>query len=213
MLMKRSKRVSKHGKEILFKIKQIFDDNDVFFWLEFGTLLGAYRERGFIKHEDDIDLGVMITDAANVQNILEKNGFRLFKKSMIKNVPETVAQLQGYRYKKIPIDFYFFATENDKLYCYTFPELRDNNNNQISQTINGVKSYKARVKTITFPYNGFETIDFMGEKFNVPSKTDIHLGSLYGPTFMTPMRKSTYKVSGVHYFPIEEKEGIVTKFY
>lgn len=42
-------------------IKKILDDNEVEFWLESGALLGAIRERAFIKWDYDIDLGTWDT--------------------------------------------------------------------------------------------------------------------------------------------------------
>lgn len=33
------------------------------FWLDYGTLLGAYREHDFIKHDFDLDIGLWLKDA------------------------------------------------------------------------------------------------------------------------------------------------------
>ena len=43
-------------------------------WLDFGTLLGYYRENDFISHDLDMDFGIIIND---YDDFLEKN--RLLK--------------------------------------------------------------------------------------------------------------------------------------
>lgn len=45
-------------KRMLIDAKKIFAKNDTVFWLDCGTLLGFVREGGFLKWENDIDLGV-----------------------------------------------------------------------------------------------------------------------------------------------------------
>ena len=44
------------AKKILKETKEVLDANNVEYWLNFGALLGAVREGGFIPHDDDIEL-------------------------------------------------------------------------------------------------------------------------------------------------------------
>jgi len=44
-------------KKLLKKIIPILENNNIGYWLEFGTLLGLIREKGFIKWDSDIDMG------------------------------------------------------------------------------------------------------------------------------------------------------------
>lgn len=46
-------------KEILKKVIDLFNKNKVFYWLEFGTLLGCIRDKGFISWDSDVDIGVL----------------------------------------------------------------------------------------------------------------------------------------------------------
>jgi len=43
-------------------VKDILEANEVHFWLDGGALLGAVRNGKLIKHDDDIDLGILIGD-------------------------------------------------------------------------------------------------------------------------------------------------------
>lgn len=45
------------------KQKIALDSENVLFWLDYGTLLGAYREHDFIKHDFDLDIGLWLKDA------------------------------------------------------------------------------------------------------------------------------------------------------
>ena len=47
---------------MLLDVKKICEEDTINYWLEFGTLLGAVRNNGFIPWDDDIDLGMTRND-------------------------------------------------------------------------------------------------------------------------------------------------------
>lgn len=58
--------------EILKKVANICDENNINYWLAFGTLLGAYRHKGFIPWDDDIDLDMERSDYEKIYPILKE---------------------------------------------------------------------------------------------------------------------------------------------
>lgn len=59
---------------LLFKeINRICREEDIKYWLDFGTLLGAVRHGGFIPWDDDIDLGMMRGDFLRFKEAAKKS--------------------------------------------------------------------------------------------------------------------------------------------
>lgn len=52
------KTVQKIAKEILFDIIDVCDNNNIEYFLLYGSLLGAVRHKGIIPWDDDIDIGM-----------------------------------------------------------------------------------------------------------------------------------------------------------
>ncbi|CAH1772520.1 unnamed protein product, partial [Owenia fusiformis] len=78
-----SKQTSKHNvdttakkaQQILQATKAVFDEVGMEFWLIGGTLLGWYRQCGFIAHTTDVDVGAWITDLnPELETLLKRKG-------------------------------------------------------------------------------------------------------------------------------------------
>lgn len=83
--------------EIAKDIKRVCDDNNINYFLDSGTLIGAARHKGFIPWDDDLDIGMLRDD-------YEK---------FLKVAPEQLG------------DSYFLQTwDNDKGFAYPFAKVR-----------------------------------------------------------------------------------------
>ena len=72
----------KVATENLLLLKKIFDQNEQKFFLIYGTLLGAIRDKDFILHDTDTDIGIFEKDKENFLKIIPQlidEGFELIR--------------------------------------------------------------------------------------------------------------------------------------
>lgn len=97
-------------QEVFFKnlrdVKAVFDRSGIRFWLDYGTLLGAFRERRMIEWDSDIDLGTMSDNWDRILHIipqLQDRGFCAFSRLL---------RIRGdFFYRKIYLERYGLAIE------------------------------------------------------------------------------------------------------
>jgi lipopolysaccharide cholinephosphotransferase len=58
--------------EMLIEIDKICRKHKIDYWIEFGTLLGAIRHKGFIPWDDDVDICVMDKDYNHLREVLQR---------------------------------------------------------------------------------------------------------------------------------------------
>jgi len=70
-----------NAKKLLFTVADVLEDIGVEFFLFLGTCLGAVREKGFIKIDEDIDLGILqenlLPKAQVISSQFIKRGLRI----------------------------------------------------------------------------------------------------------------------------------------
>lgn len=168
------------GLEALESMGNACKEMGVSFGLEFGTMLGAYRENGFIPFDDDIDLTMMASDCTReFENILMKYGFskkRAFYLVMVDENGEETKKLTeiALNFKGLQVDI-FFCDPLEKsartIYVYCNP------------VIDG----RMTVRKFTLPLSlNNSNVTVKDKKFEVFSDPKETLSLIYGEDFMVP---------------------------
>lgn len=79
--------VRKIQLEILDVVAKFCDENNINYWLNGGTLLGAIRHKGYIPWDDDIDLGMLRPDYDKFMKLFNEHNTR-YKFFCIENKPD-----------------------------------------------------------------------------------------------------------------------------
>lgn len=90
--------------EMLIEIDKICKKNSINYWIDYGTLLGAVRHKGFIPWDDDIDICVL------------KKDYKKIRKCLINDLPDQFV------FSDWKTDKYIFEqigrVRDKKSYCY-----------------------------------------------------------------------------------------------
>jgi len=201
---KQKKQLKQEGKEVLKNIKDIFEELDIEWFLVYGTLLGAYREKDFISHDVDIDIGVFFEDyTKEIEKKFLKKGF--IKKHMFVVDNGEFAIEETYVYNGLGIDIFYFKKVKDKLIGYGFI-----NESGLSWDKTIEKYGGLLVRELIFPYEGLKEHNFLGIECKIPKNPVKHLSSHYGESFMNKDAKwEPSKVTNVRY--LKDKIGVIVK--
>ncbi len=192
--------LSRYGCDILEIVDKISSELKFDYWLIYGTLLGAYREHGFIKHDDDLDLAINANDITQEFIIkMLSNGFVL---KSIKGTKDKRMRMVSFAYKKVMIDFYgyvFDDAEETKLTVFSsYPQ-------EGKTYAESAKLNKFRCYLIHMDYNGIIRTQFKKLKVPIPANTEYVLKGLYGANFMIPDKKEKGQSATISEIPPLEK--------
>jgi hypothetical protein len=185
----------RHGAEALIHFAQCMQEAGLDYWLEFGTLLGAYRDGDFVPNETDLDVGAYLQDAPHIHRTLTKGGFRLVREF---HVIGTGALEQTYEYMDVTLDVMYFRHEEDEMWCYGAV---------IPMNYRVGVPFRHQVTSHHFRPFTLSKMPFLGTEMSVPANTEEHLIEIFGsgykvydPNFKGDLNKI--------YYSMEEMQGI-----
>lgn len=171
------------GLSVLNDFHKLLTENDYYYTLAFGTLLGAIREKGFIKHDIDIDVNMWAEDySSSFRDLLEANGFKLDHGYLVDD--GIVGREESYKKNGVSIDIFFiFKDETGKPYCCDFllPE------GCISYSEAMHKCGGTIVRKLYLPFEKKRLLSsFENVQLFVPENSHDILVARYGDTYMIP---------------------------
>lgn len=182
LMKKQTNHFNKGNKTLLVKVDEILTNKGLQYWLNYGTLLGAYRDHAFIKHDYDLDIGMWWKDQNGVKELFLANGFKLVNEFHFGawDNPEKTEFRFEYAGAFIDVDFY---TIDDTQMAFTFNPLLKGG---IDYTQRHIK-LPVIAERINNPIRGLERMEFIGHYFLVPSNTEEYLVYNYGKNWRTPL--------------------------
>jgi hypothetical protein len=151
------------AKDVLIDVYEVAKKKDLQFFLVYGTSLGAYRDKGFIEHDYDIDLGIYLKDKKKlievIQELVADKGFKVYK---ISELEESIGIVRD----NIPVEFGLFSKKGEN-YLY------DNE-----------KVYNIPARYL----DRLDEINFLDRTFYVPHDIEGYLKYQYGEDWNLPIK-------------------------
>lgn len=180
----------KNASKTLKKLSEALDNNNIQSWLVYGTLLGYAREKDFISHDYDIDLGVFLDKKNNkLEKVLNEYGFVKVREYKIDDGEYGLEQT--YELNGITVDFFYTKKQEKEYLAHTFYSDKGLNMNQTISKYGGLL-----VTEFVFTPFDLELITFKDANFFVPVNYDLYLKEYYGANYMTPNRDWKTEMAG-----------------
>ena len=156
--------------EYLKFLTTILDEKEIPYWLECGTLLGAYREGNILPHDYDVDIGILDDYAEPVKLIIGKWTEHKWVEKLPKCKDGIIYQLTfpGYQ-PSYRLDIYFFKRVGRRIQSNFF-----STENQAKLQINATH------------IDALQTIKLGNHVFKCPNNIEQFLKVRYGKNYMIP---------------------------
>jgi len=162
----RCRKLRRFGPAIIREAHEILVAADLPYFADYGTLLGAVREHGFIKHDDDVDYTVPCGAPSPKHYLDAFANHPTFKFQWAFEYKGEITELT-FSYNEVLVDFFFSRMEDGLAYNYAYrdtPGLVDWKPYRERRCVNG----------------RYEDVDFVGAKLRIPENYDEILTTKYG---------------------------------
>lgn len=165
-------------KALLKEIIRIFDENQIPYWLDAGTCLGAYRYGGVIPWDKDIDMAILMPDFQNAFNALKALDPEKYQVQDWSSRCHPNTYIRVYvKENRNHIDVYNYTIEPEQKTLTYFVSFIDSN-----FITTAWKTYERRFMNpsaydVIFP---LRKTQFDGIEVCVPNKTKLYLQERYG---------------------------------
>ena len=144
--------------ELLNNTAKLLNDNNIIFWLDQGTLLGAIRENDFIKHDTDMDISISKINSDKLHKIL--NNKKILQKYKLKLVRD---RNEGPIFSLKLIDS-ISTNKKDRFKNFDYIDIY-------------ILDYRPKL----------EKKHFKNRYYNVPINSELYLSLVYGSNWKTPI--------------------------
>ena len=155
--------------------------------MDFGTLLGYYRENDFISHDLDMDFGIIIPDYQSFlkdEEYLLENGFSRTKEFYY---DEKLVEL-SYSYKGLNVDLIVYDKKDETISSDT-----------IFFMINALGTpTRYEVYHYELPFSQLQVASFKNVDVKIPANTRDYISRLYGEDFETPNTNYNWKENPIY---------------
>jgi len=156
--------------KFLLEVKDVLDKAGITFWIDFGTLLGFYRDGDFLRGDPDMDIGIKRENQEKVVEVIDE--LKKIGKVITRVDKADKHYLAGYKIYRDDfwIDIAFFWDCNDKwiLPISEWPK---------------VMVFKKEY------YTNLVDIEIKGVKFKMPEKIEEYLELHYGKDWRRPFEE------------------------
>lgn len=172
-----------NNKKLLFLVDDILCKEEIPYWLNYGTLLGAYRDHRFIEHDYDMDVALDEKYMPLIKELMIKNGLNLKVEMCFGSWTNPLNVEYRFELDNVYIDFNFYKIEGKKAISY---------NPLFDREIPIGKVVKVCAERSISPFDGLSKFDFLGRVFYVPANTEEYIQANYGPHWRTPIKNYDY---------------------
>lgn len=175
-LRKRNRSIKIDGEKIISQVEQALSQQDLTFFIAYGSLLGLIRDQKMLEWDYDIDYAILVDSHFSwdkLKQAMEQINFTLAHQFKC----DSLLTEQTYHCGQIYIDFFgcFPSEDTCRTYSYYFKKDQEYPENTFS------------VRTLdTVKITGTKIYELNGRSYHIPNETEQYLSDLYKPTWRIP---------------------------